>query len=105
MLRVTIAHRTSWWKCFVDGTNPQDQGRKLVSEFLKSQKIDPYKLDHAMINDYKRWLLLEIHDPIGPTSKGRGGPKAIQLGKDRLAELRRFELMRLRRDFPLIDNS
>lgn len=84
----------------MDGTNPEDQGRRLVSDFFRWQKIDPYKLQHAMINDYKRWLLLEIHDPL-EGKKGRGGPKAIQLGKDRLAEQKRFELIKLRRDFPL----
>ena len=100
MLRVSRHALTSWWKCFVDGTNPEDQGRKLVSQFFRSNQIDPYKLEHAVINDYKRWLLLEIHDPVGE-KKGRGGPKAAKLGQERLADLKRFDLMKLRRDFPL----
>lgn len=91
---------TSWWKTFVDGTNPEDQGRQIVSSFFRSQKVDPYKLEHATINDYRRWLLLEVRDPPGK-KKGKGGPKAVGLGMERLADLKKFELERLRREFPL----
>ena len=100
MLCATRFVRTSWWKSFVDGTNPEDEGRKLVSQFFRKHSIDPYKLEHATINDYKRWLLLEIHDPLG-NKKGKGGPKAVGLGMDRLADLKKFELEKFRRDFPL----
>ena len=80
----------------MDGTNPEDEGRQMVSRFFRSQQIDPYKLEHAMMNDYKRWLLLEIQE------KGRGtGPKAVKLGMERLANQRRFELQKLRRECPL----
>ncbi len=104
MLRLGRVRHTSWWKCFVDGTNPEDQGRQLVSKFFRTNKIDPYKLEHAMINDYKRWLLLEINDPVGE-KKGRGGPKAIQLGMARLAHQRRFELAKLQRECPIDDGE
>jgi hypothetical protein len=99
MLRSRIL-TTSWWKSFVDGTNPEDEGRKLAAQFFRKHSIDPYKLEHATINDYKRWLLLEIHDPIGK-KKGKGGPKAIGLGMEKLGELKRFELEKLKRSFPL----
>ncbi len=80
----------------MDGTNPEDEGRQMVSRFFRSQQIDPYKLEHAMMNDYKRWLLLEIQE------KGRGtSPKAVKLGMERLANQRRFELQKLRRECPL----
>ena len=84
----------------MDGTNPEDTGRQLVSQFFRSNQIDPYKLEHAVINDYKRWLLLEVHDPVGK-KKGKGGPKAIGLGMNKLAEIKRFELIKMKRDFPL----
>jgi hypothetical protein len=100
----TRALRTSWWKCFVDGTNPEDQGRQLVSQFFRQHRIDPYKLEHATINDYKRFLLLEVQDPIG-VKKGKGGPKSVKLAMERLAELRRFEIMRFQREFPLANFS
>ena len=100
MLCATRFVRTSWWKSFVDGTNPEDEGRKLVSQFFRKHSIDPYKLEHATINDYKRWLLLEIHDPIGK-KKGKGGPKAVGIGMDRLADLKKFELEKFKRDSPL----
>jgi hypothetical protein len=100
MLRVTFRRQTNWWKSFVDGTNPEDEGRKLVSKFFRQHGIDPYGLEHAVINDWKRWLLIEINDPIGK-QKGKGGPKAIGVGMQKLAELKRFDLARLKRDFPL----
>ncbi len=103
MWRVTRYTQTNWWKTFVDGTNPEDQGRQLVSKFFLSQKVDPYKLEHATINDYRRWLLLEVRDPPGK-NKGKGGPKSIALGMERLAEIKKVELARFRRDFPL-ENS
>lgn len=84
----------------MDGTNPEDEGRKLVSKFFRSHSIDPYKLEHATINDYKRWLLLEIHDPEGKR-KGKGGPKAVGLGMERLSQIKRFDLDKLKRDSPL----
>jgi hypothetical protein len=96
MLRVTKVVQTSWWKCFVDGTNPEDHGRQLVSRFFRSNKIDPYKLEHAMINDYKRWLLLEVGE--------KGGPKAVQQSMERLAHQRRFELLKLKRECPLVNS-
>ena len=75
-----------------------------MSQFFRSHRVDPYKLEHAVINDYKRWLLLEVHDPLG-VKKGKGGPKAEKLGMERLAEQRRFELLRFQRDFPLADQT
>jgi len=84
----------------VDGTNPEDEGRKLVSQFFRKHSIDPYKLEHAMINDYKRWLVLEVYDPVGK-KKGKGGPKSVAQGMDRLAEIKKFDLEKLKRDFPL----
>ena len=84
----------------MDGTNPEDEGRKLVSQFFRKHRIGPYKLEHATINDYKRWLLIEIHDPLGK-KKGKGGPKAVGLGMERLADLKKFELEKFKRHFPL----
>jgi len=104
MLQVCKRRFTSWWKTFVDGTNPEDQGRQLVSKFFRMHQIDPYKLEHAMINDYKRWLLLEIHDPLGK-KKGKGGPKATAIGMEKLGEMKKFELMKLKREFPLDDSN
>lgn len=86
----------------MDGTNPQDQGRQLVSQFFRKNKIDPYRLEHAVINDYKRWLLLEIRDPLGKP-KGKGGPKAVGKGMDKLAKIKQFELQRMQRDYPLAE--
>ena len=100
MIRTSRILSTNWWKTFVDGTNPEDRGRQLVSQFFRKNKIDPYRLEHAMINDYKRWLLLEVHDPPGK-KKGKGGPKAVELGMERLANLKRFEMIRLQREYPL----
>lgn len=102
MLRAARPLSTSWWKTFVDGTNPQDQGRQLVSQFFRKNKIDPYRLEHAVINDYKRWLLLEIRDPLGKP-KGKGGPKAVGNGMDKLAKIKQFELQRMQRDYPLAE--
>lgn len=84
--------KTNWWRHFVDGTNPEDHGRVLVSQFFRNNQIDPYLLEHAMINDYKRWLLLEVHG-----KKGKETEKSIKLGMDRLAEIKRFQLADLRR--------
>ena len=88
----------------MDGTNPEDHGRQLVSKFFRQNRINPYKLEHAMINDYKRWLLLEIQDPLNGKS-GKSGPKAVKAGMDRLAHQRRFELMKLQRDCGLEESS
>lgn len=92
--------RTNWWKSFVDGTNPEDRGRALVARFFRMNNVDPYLLEHAMINDYKRWLLLEIQDPL-EGKKGKDGPKAVELGMKRLAHLKRFQLSDLQRMFPI----
>jgi hypothetical protein len=101
MLRTRGVLLTSWWKCFVDGTNPEDHGRQLVARFFRQNKIDPYRLEHAMINDYKRWLLLEVQDPLDGAKAGKGGPKSVKAGMERLAQQRRFELMKLQREYPL----
>ena len=42
MLRGSRLLCTSWWKTFVDGTNPEDHGRQLVSKFFRSHKVCPY---------------------------------------------------------------
>lgn len=103
-MRLSRTLLTNWWKTFVDGTNPEDRGRQLVSQFFRRNKIDPYRLEHATINDYKRWLLLEVHDPEGK-KKGKGGPKAVELGMERLGHLKKIELMRFKREYPLVENS
>lgn len=100
MIRLQRPLLTNWWQSFVDGTNPEDRGRQLVSAFFRKNLIDPYKLEHAVVNDYRRWLMLEVVDPPGK-KKGKGGPKAAAIAMDRLAEIKRFELGRLQRDYPL----
>ena len=57
-----------------------------------------------MINDYRRWLLIEVTDPVGK-KKGKGGPKAIGLGMEKLSDLKKFELIKLRREFPLEEDA
>ncbi len=75
-----------------------------------------------MINDYKRWLLLEISDPsVAPSeqvmvddpaaakskrirNKGKkSGPKATALAMTRVAQIRRFELLKLAREYPYVE--
>ena len=70
----------------------------LVAQFFRSNQVDPYGLEHAVINDYRRWLLLEIRGP-----KGKERPKAVAMAK--LAELKRFEIADLRRQHPLKDEE
>mmetsp|Transcript_127387 Transcript_127387/g.407731 ORF Transcript_127387/g.407731 Transcript_127387/m.407731 type:complete len:136 (-) Transcript_127387:64-471(-) len=50
---------TNWWHKWVDGKNPDSPPAVVVSKFLRSEGIDPYRLPRDELEDFRNKFLME----------------------------------------------
>ncbi|KAF4674916.1 Gamma-aminobutyric acid receptor-associated protein-like 2 [Perkinsus chesapeaki] len=91
---------SSWWHKWVDGTNPEDWTRKATANFLRSQKIDPYILEQADLENWRRWFMTEVQYFAGDR-EAVPLKERIEKARELAASKHQAKLDKLRRHYPL----
>ncbi|EER12614.1 autophagy 8i, putative [Perkinsus marinus ATCC 50983] len=83
-----------------NGSNPEDWTRKATANFLRSQKIDPYILEQADLENWRRWFMTEVQYFAGDREKV-SLKERIEKARELAATKHQAKLDKLRRHYPL----
>jgi len=77
----------TWWKKYVDGKNPEDWARADTAVFFRTQGIDPYALKKELLDDFRKYYLMEFNWFVPEAAENKSELAFLNLKRKKSAQL------------------